>query len=870
MRPLISFFIICLGVYAVSEPADLEPCDGENCVKQAAQSGGLALLQRRGSTAAKVITTVEEGDGNEKAANRLQHINGVPIYNYHRRWEAREHRKLKGVMSVLDGGALPRKIGRNISRKIARKTRGLWSITFPKDWPQQMLQVVCDSLPGAADCEFTGHPDEKGLSMALILFSDTELLEFLTAWPEVEGVEPELVGHEIREVSENGDGDSDDEPAKTSLLSTNQSDSREGKQSMHATDVRRRRTFTVADNQWNLDRLDANDASDTLDGSYSQFATGENVHIYIPDTGIRQTHTEFTGRLVPTIDLTKGKEVQVCSGDDCSDTRGHGTHVAGIAAGTTYGVAKQATIHSVKVINDDGVTFTSWVVRALDWIVQNGERPAVVSMSLGFGGTSYAVETAIDESVAAGITVVVSAGNEYDDACQYSPADAQSAIVVAATTKSDERAGYSNYGPCVDLYAPGSSVRAAKHTDDDTYVKKSGTSMAAPHVAGAAALLLSANPDLTPDDIKRLLLQEAQHGVVQKNMPTTANKLLHLSGEELPTLLPDATEPEPLVINNLFTVTQGDCVVMSDGACVASANYPASYTNKANCLIEVADGEAITVEAFKTEKKYDKLFVNGQKYHGKSGPEDGTIPTEQITWTSDSSGKKTGWKICAQSASGSLVEPAPPPPELIRYAGQKCDDKCGTFGFCPSCGNGNACCKIGATGIDNPSECDSMTQFGSDSKFVCVSEPWKEPSPIKNKGESCEEACDGPGFCDDFCGTGNACCRFNSAHDPPECAWMIGFTAPELGNLHKHECVSPEGPSGVPEWAKPTPPPATPVPTPPPATPAPTAPPATAKPPPPPPPPVATDNCWTWCPEDNTAWSKKCNWNNCKECSDCL
>jgi len=181
-----------------------------------------------------------------------------------------------------------------------------------------------------------------------------------------------------------------------------------------------------------------------------------------------------------------------CNGNtNCAaDVQGHGTHCAGSAAGSTYGVAPGAKVHAVKVLNDQGYGSTSWTVAALDWVIRSGERPAVASMSLGGPGRSRSDQIAIDKATNAGVVVVVAAGNENQDACGFSPAYVASAITVGSTDYYDRRSGFSNYGSCVQIYAPGSSIKSASHLSDIGTSTKSGTSMACPHVAGAAALLL--------------------------------------------------------------------------------------------------------------------------------------------------------------------------------------------------------------------------------------------------------------------------------------------------------------------------------------------------------------------------------------------
>jgi len=254
---------------------------------------------------------------------------------------------------------------------------------------------------------------------------------------------------------------------------------------------------------------------------------GKGVHIYVLDTGVRTTHKEFRGarRLV---EITDGVD-RICSGPGtkfCArDFNGHGTHCAGTAAGKTYGVAPRATIHAVKVMGDDGKGLVSWIVRGVQFVYGLPQRPAVMSMSVGAKGTgrSAAMDFAINRAVALGVTVVVAAGNNGRDACDYTPAFINAAITVAASTSHDSMASFSNYGSCVDLFAPGVDIPSAGHHWNKASKTLSGTSMACPHVSGAVALWLTINPDLQPGQIKEKLLSTSVHNVIQGPTKDTPN-----------------------------------------------------------------------------------------------------------------------------------------------------------------------------------------------------------------------------------------------------------------------------------------------------------------------------------------------------------
>lgn len=291
---------------------------------------------------------------------------------------------------------------------------------------------------------------------------------------------------------------------------------------------------------WGLDRIDQRELP--LDQRFAPPGDGgQGVHLYIIDTGLRATHNDFRGRVGgganfagsgPGPGLLDNLLALLHPGnadrEDWDDCNGHGTHVASTAAGTRYGVARKATVYGVRVLGCDGSGTTSGVIAGVDWVLQQHRSPAVANLSLG-GGASSSMDEAVQRLIAAGVTTVVAAGNDNADACNGSPNRVREAITVGATDRNDRRADFSNWGRCVDLFAPGHEIEAAWYQSDSQTRTISGTSMAAPHVAGAAALVLGGSADGAPAAVMHHLEEAATSGALSDLRRGSPNRLLFLA-----------------------------------------------------------------------------------------------------------------------------------------------------------------------------------------------------------------------------------------------------------------------------------------------------------------------------------------------------
>ena len=367
------------------------------------------------------------------------------------------------------------------------------------------------------------------------------------------------------------------------------------------------RTFHVEGTQpsppsWGLDRIDQKNLP--LNSSYTYpDSAGQGVTAYVIDTGVRITHSDFGGRASYGYDA-------IDNDNTAQDGHGHGTHVAGTVAGSSYGVAKKAKIVGVRVLNNSGSGTTAQVVAGIDWVAQNAVKPAVANMSLG-GGADSALDTAVRNAIASGVTFAVAAGNESTNASTRSPARVAEAITVGATTSTDARASYSNYGSVLDLFAPGSSITSAWNSGDSATNTISGTSMATPHVAGAAALYLADNPTATPAQVASALTAAATSGVVTSPGTGSPNRLLYVGGGT-------TTPPGPRFENAAdFTIADNSTVESPVTVSGVSGNAPSAlavevhivhtYIGDLQVQLVAPDGTAYTLKSYGTGGSADNI-----------------------------------------------------------------------------------------------------------------------------------------------------------------------------------------------------------------------------------------------------------------------
>lgn len=368
---------------------------------------------------------------------------------------------------------------------------------------------------------------------------------------------------------------------------------------------------TQANATWGLDRIDQPNLP--LSGTYTYATAGAGVRVFVVDTGIRADHTELAGRV-------QSGYSAIADGNGTTDCNGHGTHVAGTIAGTTWGVAKQATVVPIRVLGCDGSGTSSGVIAGLDWIATNAAAPAVVNMSLG-GGANSSLDAAVNNLIAKGFTVVVAAGNSAVDACTSSPARVGAAVTVAASDSGDRSASFTNFGTCVDLYGPGVGITSASISSTTATAVYSGTSMATPHVAGAAALVLAANPVATPAVVSASLLQAATSGVITGAPTGTPNRLLITTTTAVQVPQPTV----PLAPDNLVATTARRSVTLSwtapnnGGSPLTEYRVTMMQGTTTRVYVVSAANSGTTIRNLKTNKIYS-FMVTAVNAVGESAP----------------------------------------------------------------------------------------------------------------------------------------------------------------------------------------------------------------------------------------------------------
>jgi subtilisin family serine protease len=382
---------------------------------------------------------------------------------------------------------------------------------------------------------------------------------------------------------------------------------------------------------WGLDRVDQRHLP--FDQTYLYESTASSVNAYVIDTGIRVTHQDFGGR------ARHGRDT-IDNDDDATDCHGHGTHVAGTVGGRKYGLAKGVTLWAVRVLNCRGSGTTASVVAGIDWVTANAVRPAVANMSLG-GGVDQVLDDAVQRSISSGITYAVAASNDNDDACDYSPARAPEAITVGATYLDDSRANFSNYGTCVDMFAPGVAITSAWNGDDTDEISLSGTSMASPHVAGAAALYLAKNPGATPRQVRDGLVAAATPGKVTNPGPGSPNVLLYTDHGIVP------PPPPP----GCGTKTNNTDVRIPDASlAVGSAVRVAQCSGNAPADLRV---EVHIKHTFRGDLRIDLVAPDGTEYRLKNNStSDGKDDVDETYRVNASSETNDGtWQLKVQDRS---------------------------------------------------------------------------------------------------------------------------------------------------------------------------------------------------------------------------
>ncbi|WP_369216526.1 S8 family peptidase [Streptomyces flavofungini] len=397
---------------------------------------------------------------------------------------------------------------------------------------------------------------------------------------------------------------------------------------------------------WGLDRVDQRDLP--VDKNYTYGTKAGNVNAYIVDTGIRMSHRDFGGRAVSGYDF-------IDNDSNASDCQGHGTHVAGTVGGGSYGVAKGVKLVGVRVLNCQGTSGDTWapVLAGIDWVTKNAVKPAVANMSIG-GGKTQSVNDAVAASISSGVTWVVAAGNNNADSCSYSPSSTPSAITVGATNSRDARAtGWSNgqgsnYGSCLDIFAPGDSIVSSSNSGDSASQTMSGTSMASPHVAGAAALLLAANPTWSPAQVRDKLVADATSGKVTDPRTGSPNKLLYTGGGSTPPTGKKFENTDDYQIRDNATVESPLPVTGVTGKAPAnlSVTVDIRHTFRGDLKVELVapDGTAYLLKDYNSADSADDVQAT-YSVDASSETADGTWKLRvSDNWTNDT-GTVNAWSL---------------------------------------------------------------------------------------------------------------------------------------------------------------------------------------------------------------------------------
>jgi len=395
------------------------------------------------------------------------------------------------------------------------RDRQNWIIKLPDNWTDSQISELADAFP--SEDKYVGHPGRGGLPVVIVWADREQLSVALHAFPGAQYVE---VDSDLSATKEDFNAEFEPDKGKPDPV------------------------------PWGLDRID-NEGE--LDGRYTAGGpdAGRGAHVYILDTGIRSTHGQFGGRAIPTMEI-KNAKVVTCSSTDtqCAlDLHGHGSHQAGVIGGTTVGVAPGCWLHAVKILSDTGSGMLSSFVMAMDWLLTNAERPAVIHAALSSPtgtGNSLIMKDAIDKAVARGLPVVVPAGQDNDNACHHFPATVPSAITVGAVGADDKRSMFSSFGKCVDLFAPGSKIMTAGTRSDSAYAVLSSTALAAAHGTGAAAMILAFANSTSAAGVGKEMIDAAFTGTL-KDVKGAPNKLLGIRWASLKPVVIGPSEPQPCV-----------------------------------------------------------------------------------------------------------------------------------------------------------------------------------------------------------------------------------------------------------------------------------------------------------------------------------